>query len=107
AEPVGDPALLWRAAEQLGIGLQAAAAAESEELLQVAARVTFPHPSVRSAVYRAAAPHERRAVHRALAEATDPELDPDRCAWQRAQATLGPDEDVAFELERSAAPAQA
>ncbi|HKA28450.1 MAG TPA: LuxR C-terminal-related transcriptional regulator, partial [Candidatus Binatia bacterium] len=107
AEPVGDPALLWRAAEQLGIGLQAAAAAESEELLQVAARVTFPHPSVRSAVYRAAAPHERRAVHRALAEATDPELDPDRRAWQRAQATLGPDEDVAFELERSAARAQA
>src|SRR5262249_29014933 len=76
AEPVGDPALLWRAAGQLGIGLQAAAAAESEELLQVAARVTFPHPSVRSAVYRAAAPQERRAVHRALAEATDPELDP-------------------------------
>jgi DNA-binding CsgD family transcriptional regulator len=99
AEPVGDPVLLWRAAERLGINLQAAS--ETDGLLAIGARVTFRHPLVRSAVYRAASPENRQAVHRALADATDPEVDPDRRAWHLAQATLGFDEDVASELERS------
>jgi DNA-binding CsgD family transcriptional regulator len=99
AEPVGDPVLLWRAAERLGIKLHAAS--ETDGLLAIGARVTFRHPLVRSAVYRAASPENRQAVHRALADATDPEVDPDRRAWHLAQATLGFDEDVASELERS------
>jgi DNA-binding CsgD family transcriptional regulator len=107
AEPVGDPVLMWRAARQLGIGAQAAAAAEEAGLLTVAERVTFRHPLVRSAVYRAASPQDRRAAHDALAEATDHGVDPDRHAWHRAQAAQEPDERVAAELERQAGRAQA
>jgi hypothetical protein len=104
ADPVGDPVLVWRAAERLGIPAQAAAPAAEAGLLEVGAQVRFRHPLVRSAAYRSASLPERQEVHRALAEATDPELDPDRRAWHRAQATPGPDEDVAAELERSAGP---
>ena len=106
AEPVGDPVLVWRAAKRLGIGVSASEAAESDGLLKIGARVSFRHPLVRSAVYRAASQDERRAVHRALGEATDPAFDPDRRAWHLAQAATGPDENVASELERSAGRAQ-
>jgi DNA-binding CsgD family transcriptional regulator len=107
AEPVGEPVLMWRAARRLGIGAQAAAAAEAAGLVTIGERVTFRHPLVRSAVYRAASPPERRAAHRALAEATDHGVDPDRHAWHSAQATLEPDERVAAELDRQAGRAQA
>ena len=105
AEPVGDPVLVWRASELLGIGVNAAA--DTDGLLTIGTSVTFRHPLVRSSVYRAAPPEDRQAAHRALADATDPEVDPDRRAWHLAQATTGLDEDVAFELERSAGRAQA
>src|SRR6195256_6267770 len=107
ADPTGDPAVVWRAARLLGIPESIAETVEAEDLLELGVRVVFRHPLVRSAVYRAAGLKERRAVHRALAEATDPEIDPDRHAWHRAQATATPDEDVAAELERSAGRAQA
>ena len=107
ADPVGDPALVWRAAGGLGIPESAARTVESEVLLALSPRVVFRHPLVRSAVYRSAELDQRREAHRALAEATDPEIDPDRRAWHRAQAAATPDEAVAAELERSAARAQA
>ncbi|HMJ36598.1 MAG TPA: AAA family ATPase [Baekduia sp.] len=107
AEPLGDPGLLWRAAQRLGIADEAATPAEAAGLCDFAARVRFRHPLLRSAVYRAAAPQERQSVHHTLAEATDPEADPDRRAWHRAQAAPGPDADVAQELERSAGRARA
>ncbi len=107
ADPVGEPSLVWRAAERLGIPESAAETVESEGLLAFGSRVVVRHPLVRSAVYRAATERERRAVHQALAEATDPELDPDRRAWHRAKAAPEPDEEVAAELEESAARAQA
>ena len=107
AEPIGDPTLLWQAADQLGIPTEAAAPAEADDLIEIGARVTFRHPLLRSAIYRAASPEERRAAHQALAGATDPKVDPDRRAWHRAHAAFAPDEDVAAELELSAARAQA
>ena len=106
-EPVGDASLLWRAVDRLGIEPEAAAAAEATGLIELGTRVRFRHPLVRSAAYRSATREERQDVHRALAEVTDPELDPDRRAWHRAQAAVAPDEDVAAELERSAHRAQA
>jgi len=98
AEPVGDAALLWRAAQTFGIGRPAAEPAEAEQLIEIGGRVRFRHPLVRSAVYRAASADDRRAVHGALAQATDPEEDPDRRAWHRAHATKDADEEVAEEL---------
>jgi DNA-binding CsgD family transcriptional regulator len=106
AEPVGDVTLLWRAAERLAVGPDAVAPAEAAGLIEFGGRVRFRHPLVRSAIYRAAAPSERWEVHRALAEATDPEADPDRRAWHRAHAAARLDEAVAGELERSADRAQ-
>ena len=102
AEPVGDVALIWRAATRLDLGPEAIAPAEAAGLVEVGPAVRFRHPLVRSAAYRTAGPEDRRATHRALADATDPEIDPDRRAWHLAQATVGADEAVARELEQSA-----
>ncbi|TYB68956.1 AAA family ATPase [Nonomuraea sp. PA05] len=108
AEPVGDVTLLTRAAELLGIETAAAAApAEAAGLITIGTRVRFRHPLVRSMAYRAAALEDRHRVHRALADATDPEADPDRRAWHLANAAAFADEEVAAELERSADRAQA
>ncbi len=106
ADSVGDATLLWRAARFFGIERDAAEPAAADSVLEIGARVRFRHPLVRSAVYRAASGDERRAVHGALAEATDPERDPDRRAWHRAHAATAPDEAVAEELLHSASRAQ-
>jgi len=106
AEPVGDAALVWRAAGSLGIEPDDVSIAIEAGLVGLSPKVVFRHPLVRSAAYGSATGAERQAAHRALADMTDPEVDPDRRAWHRAQATSGPDEDVALELERSAARAQ-
>jgi predicted negative regulator of RcsB-dependent stress response len=107
AEPLGDPMLFHRAAQTLDLDMAAVSPAVDAGLLQMGGRVEFAHPLVRSAAYRSASLQESQAVHRALAEATDAEADPDRRAWHLAQATPGPGEAVAAELERSAGRAQA
>ena len=107
AEPSGDATLLWRAARELGVGADAAEPAVEAGLIELGPRVRFRHPLVRSAAYRSATARERRDAHRALAAATDPELDPDRRAWHRAHSAEGPDEEVAAELELSAHRAKA
>jgi DNA-binding CsgD family transcriptional regulator len=106
-EPVGDLSLLRRAVQQLGVDFAASAPAVQAGLIELSGRVRFRHPLVRSAVARAAEVTDLRAVHLALAEATDPELDPDRRAWHRAHAASGPDEAVAVALEASADRARA
>ena len=107
ADPSGDRALVWRAARRLGIAVQEAGPAVEAGLVEFGAPVRFRHPLVRSATYRSASLSERQQVHAALAEVTDPQADPDRRAWHRAQAAAGPDEEVAAELEQSAGRAQA
>jgi hypothetical protein len=84
ADPLGDPALVWRAATRLGIDAEAAAPAVQAGLIEFGSRVSFRHPVVRSVVYGSASPQHRQAVHAALAEVTDPQLDPERRAWHRA-----------------------
>ena len=107
ADPSGDRALVWRAARRLGISVQAGTAAAEAGLAEFSGQVRFRHPLARSAVYRSASLSDRQQMHAALAEVTDPQADPDRRAWHRAQAAGGPDEEVAAELERSAGRAQA
>jgi DNA-binding CsgD family transcriptional regulator len=107
AEPKGDPALLWAAAQQLGLDWDAAAPAERAGLIEFGRHVCFRHPLVRAAAYRAAPIQKRLAVHRALAEVTDPIGDGDRHAWHRANSTVTHDEGIALELEQSAGRAKA
>lgn len=106
AEPVGDAALFMRAASQLGLPVDALAPAEAAGVVKFGPHMRFRHPLMRSAAYRAADLTDRRTVHRALAAATNPHTDPDRRAWHAANATAGPDDAVAAELEASAGRAQ-
>jgi DNA-binding CsgD family transcriptional regulator len=106
-EPTGEVALLWRSAAEQGLSVDALGVAVGAGLLELSGRVTFRHTLLRSAIYQGASAEDRRAAHRALADATDADADPDRRAWHRAQATLGPDDEVADELERSAGRAKA
>jgi DNA-binding CsgD family transcriptional regulator/tetratricopeptide (TPR) repeat protein len=105
-DPTGEPALLWRAARRLMIDPEAAMDAVGVGLLKIGDRVRFFHPMVRSAVYWAASPAERRSMHRVLADVTDRAADPDRRAWHAAHGASRPDESIAAELERSAGRAE-
>jgi DNA-binding CsgD family transcriptional regulator len=107
ADPTGDATLLWRAAQTLGLGRDAAAAADAEELLEIGSQVRFRHPLVRSAAYVAGSPEDRRAAHLTLAGATDAKRHPERRVWHLAAAATEPDEDVAAALQQAAVKIQA
>jgi len=102
ADSTGDPGIIWRAADHLGIAETSADALEDDGLVEFGDRVVFHHPLVRSAVYNTATPRQRRDAHAALAEASDTNSDQDRRAWHRALATVRPNENVADEVEASA-----
>ena len=101
AEPTGSQALLWRAAGQLGIDPEAAAAADLGGLAEIGSQVEFRHPLVRSVAYYATPLRQRRLIHRALAAAGDGS-EPDRVAWHLGMAAAGPDDSVAARLEQAA-----
>jgi len=107
ADPIGDAALLWRAAGLLRIGPETAEPAAEAGLAELGVRIRFCHPLARSVAYRSASAADRRRAHAALAAATDPAADPDRHAWHRARSVAGRDEEVAQELERVAGRARA
>ena len=106
AEASGDPALVWRAANQLGLDGNAVVAAEAKRLFIVGPRIAFRHPLIRSAIYHGASPAQRRRMHEALAAASDAATDPDRLAWHRSAGAIAPDEDVAAKLSQAGERAQ-
>lgn len=102
AEATGATGLVAAAADALGLPAEAHEPAEAAGLVDVGATVAFRHPLVRSAVYGAATPSERRRAHRALADASPGAADADLRAWHRAAAQVAPDEAVAAHLEQAA-----
>jgi DNA-binding CsgD family transcriptional regulator len=108
ADDAESISLVVRAAGALGVGPQAFGVAEEAGLLSVhGTRLEFRHPLVRSAVYEASTSTERRAAHRALADALEGDDEhADRRAWHLAASVLEPDEAVVTALDEAAARAE-
>lgn len=102
ADPAGEPTLFWKAAKTLQLTTDDASAAIEAGLLRIDSRVQFRHPLVRSTAYRGVPLSDRQIIHRALALAIDPAVDPVRRAWHRGHAAVGPDDTIADELQTSA-----
>ncbi|MEU3828879.1 AAA family ATPase [Streptomyces sp. NPDC029080] len=103
ADDTGDVALLVAAGERVGVAAGDLGPAEAAGLVRVSGRrLVFRHPLARAAAYQGAVLAERTAAHRALAEAASAADDMGRRAWHLAAATVGYDDEVAAELERSA-----
>ena len=102
ADDTGAVATVVRAAAKLGVPAAALDGVEEAGLANVrGTRLEFRHPLVRSAVYQAAPPSQRRAVHQALASALTGEGEADRRAWHRAAGSAEPDPSVGEELEHA------
>jgi DNA-binding CsgD family transcriptional regulator len=102
ASDASDLSALVRPISALGLYIDDVAPGEAAGLIDVrGARVEWRHPLARSAVYGRATPVERRAAHRALADAL-PDVDDDRRAWHLALAALGPDAVASSALEQAA-----
>jgi DNA-binding CsgD family transcriptional regulator len=103
ADNSGDLGVIMAAAGRIGAGLPDLHEAERAGLVEVQqGRLVFRHPLIRSAAYHDAGFGGQRTAHLALAEALDPDDQPDRIAWHRAAAAVGPDDEIAAALERSA-----
>jgi DNA-binding CsgD family transcriptional regulator len=102
----GDVSVLERALGKLGLAVADLIPSESAGLLSIGAgHVEFRHPLTRSAIYGDASPEERRAAHRALADAL-PDTEADRRAWHLALAAAGPDDRASAALEQAGARAR-
>ena len=98
-----DVETIAAALESLGVDRGALEPAEDAGLVTLAdGRLSFRHPLVRSAVFHAAAPSERRNAHRAVADALREQQDAERLAWHLAGAAIGLDEEAAIALEAAA-----
>jgi DNA-binding CsgD family transcriptional regulator/tetratricopeptide (TPR) repeat protein len=107
AEGTGDVGLVLRAGERMDVEATALEPAELAGLVRVDdAGLVFLEPLMRTAIYQGAPFGRRQAAHRALADCLTSEADADRRTWHRAAAAIGPDDEVAGELERSAARAR-
>ncbi|HEX6518531.1 MAG TPA: LuxR C-terminal-related transcriptional regulator [Streptosporangiaceae bacterium] len=105
AEPAGDLALIVRAARAMGADPYEVDRAEQAGLVMLTTnRLEFRHPLIRSAAYHGASLADRRAAHRALADALGPcRADfRDHRAWHIAAATAGMDERAAATMEDAA-----
>ena len=103
AEGAGELATILAAGQLLAVELTALTPAEEAGLVQVSgSHLRFRHPLVRSAIYQDATFAARQAAHRALLQVLGAPQQADRRVWHLAAATLGPDEQVAAELEASA-----
>jgi DNA-binding CsgD family transcriptional regulator len=105
AMQTGRHDVLIRALEARGLTAAALDPAISARLIALDGRVDFFHPLLRSAVYHAADPVQRRSVHQTLADLS--EALPSRRAWHLAAAADAPDERVAAALEEAATEARA
>jgi DNA-binding CsgD family transcriptional regulator len=100
-------ATVYEACAMLGLSNPGLTEAEDAGLVAVLGdRIEFRHPLVRSAVYGAADPETRRAVHRALASVV-PERETDRLAWHLSEGAIAPDEVTAGTLAEVAGQAAA
>ncbi|MFC4912898.1 helix-turn-helix transcriptional regulator [Actinomadura gamaensis] len=100
AEGRGHLPSLVRAAASFGLDLDDLAEAERLRMVEVTGTgIAFRHPLIRAAAYQGAPTARRITVHRALADAAD---DPECRVRHRAAAAMGPDEDVAAELQLAA-----
>ena len=92
------------AARVLGLRADDLAAGEETRLITIeSGALRFQHPLLRSALYHSAATDERRAAHRALANALGAKQEAERRFWHLAAAATAPDEGVAAGLEQAAA----
>ena len=105
ADPVDDLAEILAAASQFSgspIGPGAFGPAGDVGLLRIhEGRVRFRHPLVRSGVLQSETLTRRQAAHAALAEVLADE--PYRRTWHRARSIVGPDDQIADELEANVA----
>lgn len=99
----GDLRLTAQVCARLGLDVTAVEEAVEPGFVDLAeGSITFRHPLLRAAIYRAGPPHELRTIHRFIAQVL-PAEESDRRAWHLSESALAPDEEVAAQLEEAAA----